>query len=82
MKPSNDPLDHGWDPTSYSYNEGVTGNIPNAFPLASFQIFGGDSVPSNALGANGDFYFRSTGAAGANTCIYHKEAGAWIGLTA
>lgn len=35
----------------------------------------GAGVPNNADGSNGNFYFRSDGAAG--TFIYHKAAGAW-----
>lgn len=35
-------------------------------------------VPSNANGSDGDFCFRSDG--GAGTSIYHKRAGAWVGI--
>lgn len=38
-------------------------------------IFAGNGVPSNANGANGDFYFRGDGSAG--TFVYHKAAGSW-----
>lgn len=38
-------------------------------------VYAGNGAPSNANGANGDFYFRGDGAAG--TFIYHKAAGAW-----
>jgi hypothetical protein len=69
------------DPTSFSYQEGM-GQVPNFIRLFNFRIYGVDGVPSASLGANGDFALRSTGAAGANTTIYHKEAGAWVGLTA
>jgi hypothetical protein len=34
-------------------------------------------APSNALGANGDFCLRGDG--GAGTCLYHREAGVWVG---
>lgn len=41
-------------------------------------IYAGSGAPSNANGANGDFYFRSDGAAG--TYLYHKAAGTWTGI--
>jgi len=41
-------------------------------------LYGGSGVPAAGLGANGDFYFNSAGAAG--TAIYQKRAGAWVGL--
>lgn len=41
---------------------------PEFFPVVG--------VPSNAVGANGDFAFRVDG--GAATCIYQKRAGAWV----
>lgn len=69
------------DPTSYTFQEGEVGQTPPYVPIAAFNIRGGQGVPSATLGANGDFYLRSDGAAGANTTIYHKEGGIWIGLT-
>lgn len=42
----------------------------------SAALYAGAGVPSNANGANGDFYFRSDG--GAGTCVYQKRAGAWV----
>lgn len=68
-------------PESYAQQEG-TGEIPALLPLGTFRIYGVIGVPSASLGANGDFALRTDGAAGANTTIYHKEAGAWVGLTA
>ena len=41
-------------------------------------IRSGTGVPSNAKGSNGDFYLRQDG--GAGTTIYHKRAGAWVGI--
>ncbi len=38
--------------------------------------YSGSGVPSNALGANGDVYFRNDG--GAGTTIYQKRAGSWV----
>ena len=72
-----------YDPVSFAYQEG-TGQPSTQVPirLADFRIYGGAGVPASTLGANGDFFFRSDGAGGANTTIYHKEAGAWVGLTA
>jgi hypothetical protein len=69
------------DPSSYAYQEGI-GQVPSLLRLAQFRIYGGTGAPSNSVGADGDFFLRSDGAGGANTCIYHKEAGAWVGLTA
>lgn len=70
-----------YDPTSYAYQEGI-GQVPSSIRLGTLRVHAVIGVPSATLGANGDFAFRSDGAAGANTCIYHKEAGAWVGLTA
>jgi hypothetical protein len=71
------------DPGSYAFQEG-RGEPSTSVPirLANFRIYGGAGVPAATLGANGDFYLRSDGAAGANTTVYHKEAGTWTGLTA
>ncbi len=41
-------------------------------------LYGGTGVPSNADGANGDFYLRSDG--GASTTIYQRRAGSWVGI--
>jgi hypothetical protein len=38
----------------------------------------GNGVPSNANGANGDFFFRGDGTAG--SLIYHKVGGAWVAV--
>lgn len=44
----------------------------------SGQFIFGTGVPSNSLGQNGMFYFRSDG--GTLTTIYQRRAGAWIGI--
>lgn len=71
-----------YDPTSYSYAEGVLGQVPSFIRLGSIRIHAVTGVPSAILGANGDFALRTDGVAGSNTTIYHKEAGVWTGLTA
>lgn len=68
-------------PESYAQQEGI-GQIPIVLPLGPLRIYAAQGIPSAALGANGDFYFRQDGTAGANTTIYHKELGNWVGLTA
>lgn len=40
----------------------------------------GSGVPASGVGANGDTYFRTDGAAG--TFIYQKRAGAWVASSA
>jgi len=77
-----DELQPNYDPTSYAFQEGALGQVPNFIRLFNFRIYGVSGVPSASLGANGDYAVRQDGAAGANTTIYHKEAGAWVGLTA
>lgn len=70
------------DPTSYAYQEGILGIVPNFIRIGSIRVHSGAGVPSASLGANGDFYLRSDGAVGASTTIYFKAAGAWSGLVA
>ena len=41
-------------------------------------IYAGTGAPNNANGNDGDFYFRADG--GALTTVYHKRAGAWVGV--
>lgn len=64
-----------YDPNSYGYREGVLGQIPNDIRVSTIRLHSGVGVPSASLGANGDYFFRSDGAAGAH--IYFKAAGAW-----
>jgi hypothetical protein len=47
-------------------------------PQNNAAIYAGSGGPNASNGANGDFYFRSDGAA--LTTIYHKRAGAWVGV--
>ena len=65
-----------YDPSSFAYQEGVLGQIPNFIRLFNFRIYGVTGVPPASLGANNDYAFRNDGAAGA--CIYQKRAGAWV----
>lgn len=41
-------------------------------------IYAGSGVPSDANGADGDFYFN--GAGGAMTTIFQRRSGAWVGI--
>ena len=68
------------DPTSYSSQE-MYGQPPTSLRLGASRIHFITGVPPNTLGTDNDFAFRGDGAAGANTTIYHKQAGAWVGLT-
>lgn len=43
-------------------------------------FFSGDGEPASALGADGDFYFRSDTPGVAGQRIYAKAAGAWAGI--
>lgn len=63
------------DPTSYAYQEGILGVVPNFIRLYNFRIYGVTGVPAAALGANGDYALRNDG--GAATHIYFKAGGAW-----
>jgi len=68
-------------PESYAQQEGI-GEVPAFIRVGRIRVHFVLGVPSAALGANNDYAVREDGAAGANTCIYHKEGGAWVGLTA
>lgn len=62
-------------------NVGAAGLYPpdqTAAIQGSAGIYGGSGAPSNANGANGDIFIRADGAGG--TTIYHKRAGAWVGV--
>lgn len=48
--------------------------------LLTPYIWAGAGVPSNAQGANGDFYLNSS-APGAGVGMYQKRAGSWVGIT-
>jgi len=69
-----------FDPSSYSYQE-MIGQVPASIRLGTFRVHAVLGVPSASLGANNDFALRGDGAAGANTTLYHKEAGAWVACT-
>lgn len=60
-----------------SIQGGVTGEYYH-LPAVGGTFRGGNGAPSNGDGSNGDFYFRNDG--GAGTTIYHKRAGAWVGV--
>ena len=53
-------------------------HLPAIAHTAASTFRGGTGAPSNGDGSNGDFYFRNDG--GAGTTIYHKRAGAWVGV--
>ncbi len=46
---------------------------------AAVAFFAGTGIPDNAIGMNGNFFFRGDGIA-ANTNIYKKSAGLWVGI--
>lgn len=50
----------------------------SAAPPVNMAMSFGTGAPNNANGADGDFHMRSDG--GAGTTIYHKRAGAWVGI--
>lgn len=69
-------------PTDLAIGQGPNGQFypvtdANAAQTAS-GIFAGTGAPNNANGNNGDVYIRSDG--GAGTTIYHRRAGAWVGV--
>lgn len=52
-----------------------------AGPLApndASRLRSGSGAPPNSLGANGDFYFRTNGAAG--SALYYKSGGSWTAI--
>lgn len=59
----------------------IPGQLAGAGTGSSSAIYSGTGAPANANGNNGDYYFRTDGAA-AGTHIYFRAAGAWAGLTA
>lgn len=68
------------DSTLNGYRRGF--RIPTGllYGGAAITQFSGNGVPDNTQGTNGDYYFRKDGTAAADTCIYHKESGAWVGI--
>lgn len=69
-----------FDPASYAYQEGI-GQVPSFFRLGTAKIYMVTGAPAATLGADGDYAFRTDGVAGANTTLYHKEAGTWNACT-
>jgi hypothetical protein len=63
--------------TTWFKNKINPGTDAGAFQSAT-GIYGNTGAPNNANGIDGDFYFRADG--GALTSIYHKRAGAWVGI--
>lgn len=64
-------------PILAAQNKIYPGTDAAAFQTAA-GIYAGTGAPNNANGNDGDFYFRSDG--GVLTTIYHKRAGAWVGV--
>lgn len=52
----------------------------NLGDATSPTLYGGEGVPPEAMGANGDIYLRGDG--GAETTIYQKRAGKWVATKA
>lgn len=52
----------------------------NSTIQSASALFQGTGVPNNANGSNGDFYMRGDGTKAGATCLYHKEAGAWVAV--
>lgn len=44
------------------------------------MLYSGAGVPSNAVGSNGDFFFRADTPATANQRLYIRAAGAWVAI--
>jgi hypothetical protein len=77
MEPAVQPL---YDQTSPAW-QWLIGQAPVKLSFGLFSLHIVLGVPSAALGANNDYALRGDGAAGANTTLYHKEAGAWVACT-
>lgn len=65
-----------FDPSSYSYLEGVRGEVPPYIRIGPGKLHFVSGVPAAALGGNGDFALRLDGAAGA--CFYQRRVGVWV----
>ncbi len=48
---------------------------------AVVSLRAGTGAPSDANGADGDFYFRADGTVAGNTVAYHKQGGVWVAFT-
>lgn len=75
-----------------SLRQPIIATTPNSAPvdsIASVDVSGhicveltvGYDAPSDAEGADGNFYLRGGGSGATNTVLYHKEAGHWVGLS-
>lgn len=53
-------------------------STPAGATQTATSLYGGTGAPSNTDGSDGDYYFRSNGAAG--TFLYKKAAGTWTGI--
>jgi hypothetical protein len=61
---------------AFATNVGVQVNTPGSF------LYSGTGLPSNAIGNNGDFFFRIDGLAYAppNGALYQRRAGIWTAI--
>lgn len=66
--------------TLNGYRRGFRLPISLIFGANGITFFSGSGAPDNTQGTNGDFYFRTDGTGAADTCIYHRESGAWVGI--
>lgn len=66
-------------PTSIAVAGGTTYlSTPAGAAQSAAALWAGTGAPSNANGANGDYYFRSDG--GVATHIYFKSGSTWAGI--
>lgn len=66
---------NSWVASALAGTLGLHPSTPAGAAQAATTIYGGNGVPVDAQGNNGDFYLRGDGSAG--TFIYHRSAGAW-----
>lgn len=59
---------------------GASANVPGLAYTGPVTWYSGKGVPNAALGASGDMYVRTDGAAG--SCIYQKRGSAWVATNA
>ena len=82
-------VDHSYNPiviydeatksaSFYGYISSVSSIAPGNGSTVGAKQWSGSGVPSNGLGSDGDFYFRSDGTVAAHTVVYHKESGSWV----
>jgi len=76
-----DQLGNALDATTDATFTTLTAPTGGAAPGAIIGgLLGGNGVPANSMGNDGNFYFRYDGTTGA--LIYHKASGAWTATTA